>query len=239
MCWAKHAEPLYCFRVPFPLTISAFATLPADGRAGSDFPARTRACRCRMQHGIIMLGPRAKGRRRIVRRRHAHSSSTPGRALARASFVLSLTALPGSESCAHQKRGPVMSWAEVRTCRGQAMWAKVVALCPSANVPRTITGRLEWRAAVDKRTNKRARPILAQRIAAQAELHSATTPLIGALSGVICILRSIVQSSSWRANCPKAQPLRTDLDERAVGSERLDERTNARIGEMVISQMKL
>jgi len=132
-----------------------------------------------------------------------------------------------------------MSWAEARTCRGQAMWAKVVALRPSANVPRTITGLLEWRTAVDKRINKRTRPILAQRVAAQAELHSATTPLIGALSGVICILFSIVRSSSWRANWPKAQPLRTDTSERAVGSERLDKRTNARIGELVISQIKL
>jgi len=132
-----------------------------------------------------------------------------------------------------------MSWAEVRTCRGQAMWAKVVALRLAANVPRTITGLLEWRAAVDKRTNKRARPILAQRVAVEAELHSATTPFIGALSGVIYILLSIVRSSSWRANCPKAQPLRTDTSERAVGSERLDKRTNASIGEMVISQIKL
>jgi len=119
------------------------------------------------------------------------------------------------------------------------MWAKVVALRPAANVPPTITGRLEWRAAVDKRTNKRARPILAQRVATEVELHSATTPLIGALSGVICILLSIVQSSSWRANRPKAQPLHTDLSERAVGSERLGKRTNARISEMVIVQCKL
>jgi len=59
------------------------------------------------------------------------------------------------------------------------MWAKVVALCPSANVPPTITGLLEWRAAVDQRINKRARPILAQRVAAEAELRSATTPRIG------------------------------------------------------------
>jgi len=132
-----------------------------------------------------------------------------------------------------------MSWAEVRTCRGQAMWAKVVALRPAANVPPTITGPLEWRAAVDKRTNKRARPILAQRVAVEVKLRSATTPRIGALSGVICILLSIVQSSSWHANCPNAQPLHTDHAERAVGSECLDERTNARISEMVISQIKL
>jgi len=43
----------------------------------------------------------------------------------------------------------------------------------------------EWRAAVDQRIYKGARTILAQRVAAEAELHSATTPFIGAFSGVI------------------------------------------------------
>jgi len=51
------------------------STLPAGGRAGSDFLARARACR--KQHSVAPCGPRAKASRRIFRRRLSHSSSTP------------------------------------------------------------------------------------------------------------------------------------------------------------------
>jgi len=107
---------------------------------------------------------------------------------------------------AHIRRGAQSCHGLRRAHAGPGDVIKLVELRPSANVLRTITGLLEWRAAVDKRTNKRARPILAQCVAVKAELRNATTSLIGALSVAICILLSIVQSSSYVQIVQKSSP---------------------------------
>jgi len=57
---------------------------------------------------------------RVLRWYHSHSSTTPWRALARASFVLALRAPPGNQSCSRMMWDAVVAWRGVRSGRAGA-----------------------------------------------------------------------------------------------------------------------